>query len=39
MNQMHDQNEFDKRIEFLKSYFQREEQIILGLLNSPLHAS
>ncbi len=39
MNKALDQNEFDMRMEFLKTYFQTEEQIIFSLLNSPLHAS
>jgi hypothetical protein len=39
MNQMLNQNEFDKRIEFLKSYFQIEAQVLGNMLNVGFNAS
>jgi len=39
MNQMLDQSEFDKRIEFLKSYFQIEAQVLGNMLNLGFNAS
>lgn len=39
INKALDQNEFEMRMEFLKTYFQIEEQILFSLLNCPLHAS